>query len=127
MKLVVAIVRPERLDAVQGALRARGIDQMTVTNVAGAGHQRGSSLIYRSITIQEKLLARVKLEIAVDEAMTDTVVEAIELQADTGEVGDGVILIQPVEELIRIGSGRSRRLNGKASNGPMKVRFPPSN
>ena len=67
MKLVVGIIRPEKLAAVQRALRKRDLSQMTVSHVFGGGHERGHSYIYRSVTIEESLIPRLKLEVAIDD------------------------------------------------------------
>jgi nitrogen regulatory protein PII len=117
MKLVVAIIHPEKLEAVQKALTDRGINQITASTVVGSGDERGSSLIYRCFTIRERLLSRVKVEIAVNDSLVDATIGAIEANSDTGQVGDGVILVLPVERLVRIetSEGKTWRLNGKAN------------
>jgi nitrogen regulatory protein PII len=107
MKLVVAVIRPEKLKSVQFALRKRGIEQMTVSEAVGSGHQRGKQLIYRSSTVQETWFSRTRLEIAVDDSSVDSVVEAIVLHGRTGELGDGMILVHPLEQFIRIRTGEA--------------------
>ncbi|HMF18895.1 MAG TPA: P-II family nitrogen regulator [Gemmataceae bacterium] len=105
MKLVVAIIRAEKLAAVQKALNSFDIDQMTVSNAFGSGHARGQTLIYRNTTIEEKLLPRIKLEIAVDDNFVDFAVDAIQQAGKTGQVGDGIIMVVPLAEVVRIRTG----------------------
>jgi nitrogen regulatory protein PII len=107
MKLVVAVIRPEKLKAIQLALKRRGIEQMTVSDVVGTGHQRGEALIYRSSTIHETWFPRARLEIAVADDLVDSAVEAILLHGRTGEVGDGMILIHPLDQFVRIRTGEA--------------------
>jgi nitrogen regulatory protein P-II 1 len=117
MKLVVAVIRPEKFKAVQAALAQCGIEQMTVTDAVGKGHQLGHSLIHRGLTIQETLLSRIKLESAVDDHCVNSTVEAIQSHGQTGEVGDGMILVCPLEQFVRIrtGEGAWRLSNGGTS------------
>jgi nitrogen regulatory protein P-II 1 len=105
MKLVVAVFRPERLAAVQRALEKRMIERMTVTNAVGSGHERGPSFIYRSATVEERLLSRLRLEVALDDDAVDSAVDAIRQTAWTGEVGDGVVWVLPLERVVRIRTG----------------------
>src|SRR5829696_6329501 len=108
MKLVVAIIRPERLEAVQAALNERDIYLMTVSDVRGCGRQRGYTEVYRGQEIQVRLLPKLKLEIAVNEAFVEATVEAIIHSArsgDTGQIGDGKIFVLPLEDAVRIRTG----------------------
>src|SRR5918996_203664 len=108
MKLVVAIIRPERLEAVQAALNERDIYLMTVSDVRGCGRQRGYTEVYRSTEIQVRLLPKLKLEIAVNDAFAEATVEAIVHAArsgDTGRIGDGKIFVLPLEDAVRIRTG----------------------
>jgi nitrogen regulatory protein PII len=105
MILVVAIIRPEKLGAVQKALSNCGVDQITVTKVLGGGHEKGHAFIYRSTTIEETLHSRIKLEIAVDRDAVDSVICAIQQSAKTGRVGDGLIWLIPLAQAVRIRTG----------------------
>jgi nitrogen regulatory protein P-II 2 len=108
MKLIVAIIRPERLEAVQAALNERDIYLMTVTDVRGCGRQRGYTEVYRSAEIQVRLLPKLKLEIAVNEAFVEAAVEAIVHAArapECGQIGDGKIFVLPLEDCVRIRTG----------------------
>ncbi|HYV38887.1 MAG TPA: P-II family nitrogen regulator [Gemmataceae bacterium] len=105
MNLVTAVIRPQQLGAVQKALKKCGIDQMTISNVLGGGHEPGYGFIYRSTTIDNKLQARIKLEIAVDDNDVENIVDAIQLSAKTGKVGDGLIWVLPIAHAVRIRTG----------------------
>lgn len=106
MKLVVAIIRPDKLAPVQKALYGRDIDQMTVSSVFGSGHARGQSCIYRGTTVEEKMVSRYKLEVVVEDWAADAAVAAIQEAARTGEVGDGIIWVTDLEQTVRIRSAR---------------------
>src|SRR3954470_23893849 len=96
MKLVVAIIRPDKLEAVQRALNEHDVYLMTVSDVRGCGRQRGFTEVYRGTEFQVRLLPKVKLEIAVNDAFVEAAVEAIIHSArvgETGTVGDGKIFI----------------------------------
>lgn len=108
MKLVVAIIRPEKLEDVQKALNAVDVYLMTVSDVRGCGRQRGYTELYRGQEIQIRLLPKVKLEIAVNEAFVEATVEAIIHAArtgDTGRIGDGKIFVVPLDDAVRIRTG----------------------
>lgn len=108
MKLITAIIRPEKLEAVQGALNEREVYLMTVTEVRGCGRQRGHTEVYRGAEVQIRLVPKVKLEIAVNEAYVEPAVEAIVHAArsgDTGQIGDGKIFIVDLQDCIRIRTG----------------------
>jgi nitrogen regulatory protein P-II 1 len=108
MKLIVAIIRPERLDAVQAALNEREVFLMTVTDVRGCGRQRGHTEVYRGTEVQIRLVPKVKLEIAVNEAFVEPTIEAIVHAArsgGTGQIGDGKIFVLPLEDCVRIRTG----------------------
>src|SRR5262249_12547251 len=108
MKLIVAIIRPERLEAVQSALAERDVYLMTVSDVRGCGRQGGYTELYRGTEIQVRLLPELKLEIAVDEAFVGAAVEAIVHAArtpQTGQIGDGKIFVLPLEDCVRIRTG----------------------
>ena len=108
MKMIVAIIRPEKLEAVQQALHERNVYLMTVTDVRGCGRQRGFTEVYRGTEFPVKLLPKLKLEIAVNDAFVEATVEAIVHTArvgQTGTIGDGKIFVLPLEDCIRIRTG----------------------
>ena len=108
MKLIVAIIRPEKLEDVQKALAERDVYLMTVTDVRGCGRQRGYTEVYRGQEVQVRLLPKLKLEIAVSEPFVEAAFEAIVHSARTGEsgaVGDGKIFVLPLDDAIRIRTG----------------------
>ncbi len=117
MKMIVAIIRPEKLEAVQQALNAREVYLMTVSDVRGCGRQRGFTEFYRGTELQIRLLPKIKLEIAVNEAFVDAAVEAIVHAArvgPTGQIGDGKIFVLPLDDCVRIRTGE----RGSAAIGP---------
>ncbi len=108
MKLITAIIRPEQLDDVQHFLDDQGFDVMTVSDVRGWGRQRGLLEVYRGQEVEERLISKLKLEIAVNDDRVDAAIDAIVRGARTGEtgrVGDGKIFVQALEECIRIRTG----------------------
>ena len=107
MKLVTAIIKPFKLDEVREALTAIGHNGITVTEVKGYGRQKGHTELYRGAEYVVDFLPKVKLELIVDDAMADQIVEVIEEAAKTGKIGDGKIWVTTVEELIRIRTGES--------------------
>ncbi len=112
MKMIVAIIRPEQLEAVQKALNARDVYLMTVSDVRGCGRQRGYTEVYRGAEFEVRLLPKIKLEIAVNDAFVEAAVEAIVHSARTGatgQIGDGKIFIQPLEDCVRIRTGERGR------------------
>jgi nitrogen regulatory protein P-II 2 len=105
MKLVTAIIKPSRLDAVLDAATEAGISGLTVTEVRGYGRQKGKTEVYRGAEYEVKLLPKVKIETVVTDDMVDKVVEALAGAANTGKIGDGKIFVSPVEQIIRIRTG----------------------
>jgi len=105
MKLITAIIKPSRLDAVLEAATEAGASGLTVTEVRGYGRQKGKTEVYRGAEYEVKLLPKVKLEIAVTADVVDRVVEAISRTANTGKIGDGKISIVDLEKAIRIRTG----------------------
>jgi nitrogen regulatory protein P-II 2 len=108
MKLLVAVIRPEKLEAVQKALAERDVYLMTVTDVRGCGRQRGYTEVYRGAEMQIKLIPKLKLEIAVNEAFVEATIEAVVHAArsgDTGSIGDGKIFVLPMDDCVRIRTG----------------------
>ncbi|MFK7160296.1 P-II family nitrogen regulator [Marinospirillum sp. MEB164] len=105
MKLVTAIIKPFKLDDVREALSDIGIQGITVTEVKGFGRQKGHTELYRGAEYVVDFLPKVKIEIAIDDARIDQVIEAIINAANTGKIGDGKIFVTPVDEVIRIRTG----------------------
>jgi nitrogen regulatory protein P-II 1 len=108
MKMIVAIIRPEKLEAVQHALNERDVYLMTVTDVRGCGRQRGFTEVYRGSEFVVRLLPKLKLEIAVNDAFVEAAIEAIVHAArsgDTGQIGDGKIFVMPIDDAVRIRTG----------------------
>jgi nitrogen regulatory protein P-II 1 len=114
MKLIIAIIRPEKLDAVQEALSEKEIDLMTVSDVRGCGRQRGYTETFRGGQIPVRLISKVKLEIAVNEAYVQPTVDAILTAARSGNIGDGKVFVLPLEQCYRIRTGEF----GLAAIGP---------
>ena len=105
MKKVEALIRPEKLQAVQDALDALGTSGLTVTEVLGCGAQRGYTETYRGAKVNISLQRKAKVEAVVGESLVNAVVDAIAGAARTGEVGDGKIFVVPVDDAIRIRTG----------------------
>jgi nitrogen regulatory protein P-II 1 len=105
MKRIVAIIRPEKFDDVKRALVEAGCDGMTVTEVKGRGSQQGIRQSYRGSSYCIDLIPKTRIEIVVKDEELDTFVESIKKSAHTGNIGDGKIFIQPVENVIRIRTG----------------------
>ena len=107
MKMVVAIIKPFKLDEVREALSAIGVQGVTVTEVKGFGRQKGHTELYRGAEYVVDFLPKVKLEAAIKADMLDQVVETIEKAAHTGKIGDGKIFVSEIEQVIRIRTGES--------------------
>ena len=105
MRKVEAIIRTDRLQAVQDALDALGTSGLTITEVLGCGRQRGYTEMYRGTRIHISLQRKVKVEAVVVDSRVEAVVEAITAAARTGEIGDGKIFILPMDDCIRIRTG----------------------
>jgi nitrogen regulatory protein PII len=105
MKYVIAVIQPHRLDAAREALASIGVQGLTVSEVRGIGRQKGQTEIYRGAEYTLHYLPKVKLEIAVDDAMADKVVETISEAARTGRIGDGKIFVLPLEGVMRVRTG----------------------
>ena len=105
MKKIEAIIRPFKLDEVKIALVNAGIVGMTVSEVRGFGRQKGQTERYRGSEYTVEFLQKLKVEIVVDDAQVDTVVDRIISASRTGEIGDGKIFVTPVNEIIRIRTG----------------------
>lgn len=107
MKMIVAIIKPFKLDDVRSALAEVGVQGITVTEVKGFGRQKGHTELYRGAEYVVDFLPKVKLELAVDDEQVDRVVEAIIETARTGKIGDGKIFISNLSQSVRIRTGES--------------------
>jgi len=107
MKLVVAIIKPFKLDDVRTALSEVGVSGMTITEVKGFGRQKGHSELYRGAEYVVDFLPKVKLEIAIDSAILDQVVETIVGASSTGKVGDGKVFVYEIDQVVRIRTGET--------------------
>jgi nitrogen regulatory protein P-II 2 len=107
MKLVIAIIKPFKLDEVRESLTELGVTGMTVTEVKGFGRQKGQTEIYRGAEYSTNMVPKLKIEVACDSAMTDRVVEAIQAAANTGAIGDGKIFVLEIGQAVRIRTGET--------------------
>jgi nitrogen regulatory protein P-II 2 len=107
MKYIIAIIKPFKLEQVREALGALGIQGITVTEVKGHGRQKGHTEFYRGAEYAVSFVPKVKLEIAVETALADRAIEAIQQSAQTGQIGDGKIFMLPLEFASRIRTGET--------------------
>ena len=107
MKLVMAVIKPHKLDDVRDALSGVGIEGMTVSEVKGYGRQKGQTEIYRGAEYAVNFVPKVKLEVVVTAAMADQVVEAIQSTAKTDKIGDGKIFVLDVDQAVRVRTGET--------------------
>ena len=107
MRLIIAIIKPFKLDAVRDALTAIGVQGLTVTEVKGYGRQKGHTEIYRGAEYAVSFLPKLKIEVAVPETEVDRVVEAIAEAARTGQIGDGKIFVLDLRSALRIRTGET--------------------
>jgi len=107
MKLVVAIIKPFKLDEVRQALTAIGVNGMTVTEVKGYGRQKGHTEIYRGAEYVVNFLPKLRIEIAVASDLADKAVAVITANARTGQIGDGKIFVTPIDHALRIRTGET--------------------
>ena len=105
MKIIMAVIKPHKLEEVRDALNAIGVEGMTVSEVRGYGRQRGHTEIYRGAEYQVSFLPKIRIEVAVDDGRLDQAVEAIEAAARTGQIGDGKIFVYDLNRAIRIRTG----------------------
>ena len=105
MKYIIAVIQPHRLDAVREALGAIGVQGLTVSEVRGFGRQKGQTEIYRGAEYTTHYVPKVKLEIAVDDALAESAVDAIGEGARTGRIGDGKVFVLPLEGAMRVRTG----------------------
>ena len=107
MKMITAVIKPFKLDAVREALTELSIQGMTVMEVKGYGRQKGHTELYRGSEYTVDFLPKTKIELAIADSMVETAVEAISRAAHTGKIGDGKIFITPLTDVIRIRTGES--------------------
>jgi len=111
MKLITAIIKPFKLDEVREALIPLGVQGLTVSEVKGFGRQKGQTEIYRGAEYVVNFLPKIKIEIAVNDDISDRVVEAIQIAARTGKIGDGKVFVSEITQALRIRTGET---NGEA-------------
>jgi nitrogen regulatory protein P-II 1 len=107
MKLVTAVIKPHRLDEVRAALEAFGVSGMTITEASGYGRQKGHTEVYRGAEYEVDLVPKVRLEIVVDDADVDDIVEVVTKSAHTGKIGDGKVWVTAVEAVVRVRTGET--------------------
>ena len=107
MKIVMAIIKPFKLEEVRDALTGIGVHGLTVTEVKGYGRQKGHTEIYRGAEYAVSFLPKLKIEVAVAADLTTTVIDAIAGAARTGQIGDGKIFVMPLEKAVRIRTGET--------------------
>ncbi|WP_181701589.1 P-II family nitrogen regulator [Chthonobacter albigriseus] len=107
MKIVMAIIKPFKLDEVRDALTGVGVHGLTVTEVKGYGRQKGHTEIYRGAEYAVSFLPKLKIEVAVSEDQVDKVVDAVAAAAKTGQIGDGKIFVYAIEQALRIRTGET--------------------
>jgi nitrogen regulatory protein P-II 2 len=107
MKIVMAIIKPFKLDEVRDALTSMGVQGLTVTEVKGYGRQKGHTEIYRGAEYAVSFLPKIKVEVAVDSKQVDKVIAAITGAAKTGQIGDGKIFVLSLDHAVRIRTGES--------------------
>jgi nitrogen regulatory protein P-II 2 len=109
MKIVMAVIKPFKLEEVRDALTALGVHGLTVTEVKGYGRQKGHTEIYRGAEYAVSFLPKVKIEVAVASELAPQVVDAVASAARTGQIGDGKIFVSPIERALRIRTGETDR------------------
>ena len=107
MKMVIAIIKPFKLDEVRVALSGIGVQGLTVTEVKGFGRQKGHTELYRGAEYVVDFLPKLKIEVALADELVEAAIDAIEGAARTGKIGDGKIFVQPIEQSIRIRTGET--------------------
>ena len=107
MKIVMAVIKPFKLEEVRDALTSIGVHGLTVTEVKGYGRQKGHTEIYRGAEYAVSFLPKLKIEVAVKSEMLEAVIDAITSKAKTGQIGDGKIFVTPLEQVVRIRTGET--------------------
>ncbi|MBU6244928.1 MAG: P-II family nitrogen regulator [Actinomycetales bacterium] len=105
MKLVTAIIKPFKLEDVKSALEGKGITGLTVSEASGYGRQKGHTEVYRGAEYTVDLVPKVRIEVLVDDAVADGVIDAIVSAAQTGKIGDGKVWMVPVDAVVRVRTG----------------------
>lgn len=109
MKMIVAIIKPAKLEEVRDALEEIGIKGMTISDVKGYGRQKGHTQIYRGAEYEVHFIPKIRIETVVDSDRTDEVLGKIRQVANTGKIGDGKIFVIPIEEAVRVRTGEKGR------------------
>ena len=107
MKQITAVIKPFKLEEVREGLAEVGVTGLTVTEVKGFGRQKGHTELYRGAEYVVDFLPKVRIDAAVDDALVDRVIEAIEASARTGKIGDGKVFVMPIEQVVRIRTGET--------------------
>ncbi len=107
MKLITAIIKPFKLDDIRESLSEIGVTGMTTTEIKGFGRQKGHTELYRGAEYVVDFLPKLKIEVAVDDAQVESVIDAIQKAANTGKIGDGKIFVTSIEQVIRIRTGET--------------------
>ena len=107
MKLIIAIIRPFKLDEVREALAEAGVNGLTVTEVKGFGRQKGHTELYRGAEYVVDFLPKVKIELVLEDEMVEKAIEAIRSASQTGRIGDGKIFVSTLEQVVRIRTGET--------------------
>ena len=107
MKLIIAIVKPFKVDPVREALTAAGVEGMTISEVKGFGRQKGQTEVYRGAEYQVSFVPKIKIEVVVKDGDVDQCIEAIVKAAKTGKIGDGKIFVIDIEQAVRIRTGET--------------------
>lgn len=110
MKLIVAIIKPSKLDEVRDAVAVLGVAGMTVSEVKGFGRQKGQTEIYRGAEYTTNMVPKVKIEVAVTADLAPRVIEAVQQAAHTGSIGDGKIFVLELEQAVRIRTGETNHI-----------------
>ena len=105
MKLIVAVLKPFKLDEVKEGLKTLGVHGLTLTEVQGFGRQRGHTEVYRGAEYEVDFVPKIRVEVLVDDGQEDDVVDAIVASAATGKIGDGKVWVVPVETVVRVRTG----------------------
>ena len=105
MKLIIAIIKPAKLDDIKAALQAAGVQGMTVSETKGFGRQRGHTEIYRGAEYTVDLIPKVRIEILAEDAEVENIVDVILVNANTGSIGDGKVWVMPVDSVVRVRTG----------------------
>ena len=105
MKLIVAVLKPFKLDDVKEVLKSHGVQGMTLSEAQGFGRQRGHTEVYRGAEYEVDFVPKLRIEVLVDDAQVDDVVDAIVATAATGKIGDGKVWVVPIETIVRVRTG----------------------